>query len=215
MCQEGNARLRVLALADIAEFEQPRRAVAICNRAGCDLDRDGRTVAVGDVGIEPQLSFAEQPLDGVRVGDERGDHQVRDVFALHADEAAKAGVHRDRLHAGAHRDALIQHIEQRIEAARPVRGVAAPAPRNTSASPKPPARTTSGTDSTLPMAAKACAGASSIVPKAGSQPHNRTPKDRYGGGCFTRCLSGAGGITSPSGRPVFTSCDSKPGTPQE
>ena len=47
-----------------------------------------------------------------------------DVIALNADEAAKAGVHRDRLHAGAHRDAFVQHVEQGVEAPCFVRGIA-------------------------------------------------------------------------------------------
>ena len=124
MREERDARLRVLAFPDVAEFEQARRAFAVRDGTRRDLDRDGRAVAIGDLAIEPQLALAEQLIDDVGVGDERGDHQVPDVIALNADEAAKAGVHRDRLHAGAHRDAFVQHVEQRVEAACFVRGIA-------------------------------------------------------------------------------------------
>ena len=127
MRQERHARLRVLALADVAEFEQTRAAVAIRDGAGRDLDRDRRAGAIGDVGIEAQIALAKQPVDHVGFGDEGRDHQMRGVLALDADQAAQAGVDRDRLHPGAHRDALVQHVEQRVEAARLIGRLARPA----------------------------------------------------------------------------------------
>ena len=116
--QERHARLRVLAFADVAEFEQARAAVAIRDGAGRDLDRDGRAGAIGEVGVEAQFALAKQAIDHVGVGDERRDHQMRGVLALDADQPAQAGVDRDGLHPGAHRDALVEHVEQRVEAAR-------------------------------------------------------------------------------------------------
>ena len=118
MGQERDARLRMLALAHVTKFEQPGGAFAIRDGARCDFHRDDRAVAVGDVGVEPQLAFAEQALDHVRVSDKRGDHQVSDVVVIDADQPAETGIDRDRLHAGADRDAFVQHVEQRVEPAR-------------------------------------------------------------------------------------------------
>ena len=76
MRQERDARLGMFAFSDVAEFEQARRAFAIRDRARRDLDRDRFAPAIGDVGIQAQFAVAEQPIDHVGVGDERGDHQM-------------------------------------------------------------------------------------------------------------------------------------------
>ena len=125
--EERDALLGVLALADVAEFEQARHAVAIRDGARRDLDRDGAAGAVGDVGIEPQFAVAEQAFDRVGVADERRDHQVRGVLVLDSDQAAQAGVDRDGLHADADRDAFVEHVEQRVKPLRFFRGLAAAA----------------------------------------------------------------------------------------
>ena len=52
VCEKRDARLRVLAFADVAEFEQARRALAMRDRACRDFDRDGVACAVGNVGVE-------------------------------------------------------------------------------------------------------------------------------------------------------------------
>ena len=80
MRQERDALLRVFALADVAEFEQASRALAMRDGACRDLDRDDVACAVGDVGVEPQFAVAEQAIDHVGVGDERRDHQVLRVL---------------------------------------------------------------------------------------------------------------------------------------
>jgi hypothetical protein len=43
---------------------------------------------------------------------------------LDPDQPAEAGVHRDCLHSGAYRDAFIEHIEQRVQTAGFVCGMA-------------------------------------------------------------------------------------------
>jgi len=115
MGEERYALLGDPALADVAEFEQARCALAVRDGARRDLDRDDRTGAAGHLGIEPQLALAKQPLDHVGIADERRDHQMRRVLMLDPDEAAQAGIDRDRLHAGAKRDTFVEHVEQRVQ----------------------------------------------------------------------------------------------------
>ena len=116
--QERHALLRVLAFADVAEFEQPCDAFAVGDAARRNLDCDRFAGAVGDFGVEPQGGVAEQTVDHVGIADEGRDHQVRCIAAFDADEPAQARIHRDRLHAGADRDAFIEHVEQRRETLR-------------------------------------------------------------------------------------------------
>ena len=121
--QERYALLGMLALADIAEFKQSCRAAAIRDGARRDLDRDGFARPVDDLGIEPQCIRAEQRSIDVGVAHERRNHQVRGILARDPNQAAQAGVHRDRLHAAAHRDAFVENVEQCIKPAHFIRSL--------------------------------------------------------------------------------------------
>ena len=208
MRKKRDARLGMLALTDIAEFEQARRALAIRNGAGRDLDRDGRAVAIGNVGVEPQFALAEQPLDHVRLGDEGRDHQMPDVLALNSDQPAQAGVHRDGLHASAHRDTFVEHIEEVVQAARFIRRIAGP----------PQQRRHGRGDGNKEREGKPETGdqdndGDAFADRGGGKRLDRRQRDRAKGkqpraqpyaersvrrALPRRCLSGAGGSTSPS-----------------
>jgi hypothetical protein len=75
--------------------------------------------------------------------------------------------------------------------------------------------TTSGMDSMVALAARACAGASGIAAKATSQTHNHAPNARFGGCGLERCPNGAGGVTRSSYRPGRATRDSRLGNTEE